>query len=284
MKRPRIRSDWGQIMTAMIFGTEVSEYRAPVCLADRIETEHGVWTLQAGPIAPAIGGNLKPFVSDLLDNALEGDGTMIRRLHLAAVLMMSVMAIAGSPTEAGETQTYSYDVQGHLVAVQYSGSINNGQADSICFDPADNRTRYVSSSSGVVASCISAPTPPQGGPPSFAISSSVYGYEQTNMIFAVTKTGGLSSSYSVTFATANGTALAGSDFSAASGTLTFGPSETTKYISIAILGGGGVEPLENYYVNIASPSGGSTITTSQGVGWIEDVSSGGGGGHGCQTC
>src|SRR3546814_15033576 len=59
---------------------------------------------------------------------------------------------------AGETISYSYDALGRLVAVQSSGSINNNQAHSICYDPSGNRTQYKSSSTGTLATC-STPTP-----------------------------------------------------------------------------------------------------------------------------
>jgi hypothetical protein len=54
---------------------------------------------------------------------------------------------------AGETQVYTYDALGRLTAVQYSGTVNNGQAHSLCYDPAGNRTKYRSSASGVIAAC-----------------------------------------------------------------------------------------------------------------------------------
>lgn len=54
---------------------------------------------------------------------------------------------------ASETQTYSYDELARLTAVQYSGTINNGQAHSLCYDPAGNRTKYKSDAAGIIATC-----------------------------------------------------------------------------------------------------------------------------------
>lgn len=50
----------------------------------------------------------------------------------------SFAAILALPTAAvaSETQTYSYDELGRLTAVQYSGTVNNGQAHSLCYGPA----------------------------------------------------------------------------------------------------------------------------------------------------
>lgn len=70
---------------------------------------------------------------------------------------------------ASEIQEYTYDALGRLVAVEYSGSVNSGQAHSICYDPAGNRTVYKSSSTGGLAGCAtSTPTPtptPTNTPP-----------------------------------------------------------------------------------------------------------------------
>lgn len=87
-------------------------------------------------------------------------------LRLAALLTMSA-ALAGRAL-ATETQTYTYDEFGRLVAVSYAGTINSGNKHSICFDAADNRTRYRSDPSGAGAACpppVPVPTPPPVPPP-----------------------------------------------------------------------------------------------------------------------
>jgi hypothetical protein len=66
----------------------------------------------------------------------------------------------------------------------------------------------------------------------------------------------------VNYATANGTATAGKDYQAASGTLTFAPSEITKTISILTYGDNNFEPNETFFVNLSSPVNG-TILVSQ---------------------
>jgi hypothetical protein len=50
--------------------------------------------------------------------------------------------------------------------------------------------------------------------------------EGINLIITVTRAGGTASGVSVNYATSNGTAIAGQDYTAASGTLTFGANET----------------------------------------------------------
>jgi hypothetical protein len=73
----------------------------------------------------------------------------------------------------------------------------------------------------------------------------------------------------VDFATADGTATAGSDYLAAAGTVTFAPSETTQTISITVTGDPQVEPEEDFFVNLSNPTN-ATIADSQGIGTITD--------------
>ena len=67
-------------------------------------------------------------------------------------------------------------------------------------------------------------------PPSFAISD-VSATEGGSLTFTVTKTGAATGSFSVNYATANGTATSPSDYTAASGTLTFAQADTARTIN-----------------------------------------------------
>jgi chitinase len=73
----------------------------------------------------------------------------------------------------------------------------------------------------------------------------------------------------VAYATGNGTATAGSDYQAASGTLTFAPGETTKTITVLVYGDRLGEPNETFVVNLSGPTN-ATIADGQGVGTILD--------------
>src|SRR5690606_35999668 len=76
-----------------------------------------------------------------------------RRLFLAsglgAVLLFG-LAVAGA---ASETKTYTYDALGRLVKAQSSGTVNNLDTNSICYDPAGNRTQYKSNGAGGALNC-----------------------------------------------------------------------------------------------------------------------------------
>src|SRR5262249_55230686 len=86
----------------------------------------------------------------------------------------------------------------------------------------------------------------------------------TNAVFTVTLASSSTQTVIINYATANGTALAGSDYVAASGTLTFNPGETTKPITVQVNGDTTDEPDETYFVNLSS----STAGTAQALGTI----------------
>ena len=89
----------------------------------------------------------------------------------------------------------------------------------------------------------------------------------TNATFAVTLSASSSQTVTVTYTTANGTATAGSDYAAKSGTLTFAPGVTTQPIAVLVMGDATVEPNETFVVNLSGPVN-ATIGDSQGVGTI----------------
>ena len=89
----------------------------------------------------------------------------------------------------------------------------------------------------------------------------------TAFTFSVNLSSPSAQSVSVNYGTANGTAAAGSDFIAASGTITFNPNEMSKPVTVLINGDTAVEPNETFLVNLSNP-GNATISDNQGVGTI----------------
>jgi endoglucanase len=71
----------------------------------------------------------------------------------------------------------------------------------------------------------------------------------------------------VKYATADGSAEAGSDYTATSGTLTFAPGETTQTITVSVRGDELEEGDETFEVNLSDPSH-ATIVDAQGTGAI----------------
>ena len=83
----------------------------------------------------------------------------------------------------------------------------------------------------------------------------------TTRLVDVTRTGGSDNTVAINYATADGTAIAGSDYTATSGTLVFNQGETSKQISITVLNDSVYELQESFALNLSSPTGGATLGT-----------------------
>ncbi len=88
-----------------------------------------------------------------------------------------------------------------------------------------------------------------------------------NAVFTVSLSAASTTAVTVNYATSNGTATAGSDYTAASGSITFAPGETSKTINVAILGDTTVESDETFNLVLSSPVG-ATISRATAVGKI----------------
>ena len=87
--------------------------------------------------------------------------------------------------------------------------------------------------------------------------------------FTVTLSAAYSLPVTVTYATASGTAAAGSDYQAASGTLTIPAGQTMETITVLAKGDRVAEPNETFYVYLSSGTG-VMIADGQGAGTIVD--------------
>jgi hypothetical protein len=73
---------------------------------------------------------------------------------------------------------------------------------------------------------------------------------------------------SVAYVTQNGTAVAGSDYIATSGTLTFAAGETAKSVAVSVIGDTVRERDETFYLVLLNPSANARIVDAEGVGTI----------------
>lgn len=168
------------------------------------------------------------------------------------VLTLLLICVSAS---ASETTTYTYDALGRLVVTSKSdGAAPNGQITT-SFDAAGNRTNY------------SVTVPPPPGVVSFQVATPPTVSAGTPLVFTITKSGSTSASYSLSYATADGTAVAGSHYTATTGSVTFAPSETSKTVSVAT-NGNAVGGPRTILLNLSGVSGGATIAVSQATGTV----------------
>ena len=90
----------------------------------------------------------------------------------------------------------------------------------------------------------------------------------TAYTFTVTLAPASTGTVTVTYATANGTARAGSDYTAVPATLlTFGPGQTSKQVTVIATGDTTQEANETFFVNLSAPSG-ATLFDGKGRGTL----------------
>jgi len=107
-------------------------------------------------------------------------------------------------------------------------------------------------------------------PPTISISDTAQSEGDsgtTNVSFEVTLSAASSQTITVDYLTVNGSALSGSDFQAAGGTLNFAPGETGKTIVVAVNGDQDVETDEAFVVSLSNPAN-ATTSKSLGTGTI----------------
>ena len=89
----------------------------------------------------------------------------------------------------------------------------------------------------------------------------------TPFVFTVSLVTPSAATVSVNFATSNGDAIAGLDYVATSGTVTFAPGVTTQTITVNVFGDNVGENGERFFVNLSNPTEAS-ISDNQGLGTI----------------
>jgi surface adhesion protein len=106
--------------------------------------------------------------------------------------------------------------------------------------------------------------------PSLAIGNVTVNESAGTMTFTVTLSAASGQSVSVNYATGGGTATAGSDYTAASGTLTFNAGVTTQTITVAITDDTLTESSETFNVTLSGASNATIAGTGIGTGTIID--------------
>ena len=109
-------------------------------------------------------------------------------------------------------------------------------------------------------------------PPSLSIADT-QGPEGSALAFAVSLSPASAETVTVAYATADGTASGGADYTAASGTLTFAPGETAKTVEVAALADEAAESEETFTVALTNAQG-ATVADGEATGTVADVAPG----------
>jgi subtilisin-like proprotein convertase family protein len=105
--------------------------------------------------------------------------------------------------------------------------------------------------------------PPASGMLQFAVTNIWVGESNLNATLSVLRTGGSDGAVGVSFATANGSALAGTDYVATNGVLSWADGDsTTRNIAISILNDAVQETDELFAVTLTTPTGGASLSNA----------------------
>ena len=157
----------------------------------------------------------------------------------------------------------------------WNGQVSAGQTTSFGFQASTGGTGTAVTGLQVNGAGTPAPTPtpPTVTPPGVTVANATVaepGTGTTSAVFAVTLSKASATPVSVGYATANGTATAGADYTATSGTLSFAAGVTSQQISVPILRDTLTEPTETFTVTLSNPTG-ATLTTAKATGTITDT-------------
>lgn len=92
-------------------------------------------------------------------------------------------------------------------------------------------------------------------------SSALYSVNENSGVATITvqRNGGSSGSLTVNYATSDGTAQAGSDYSSTTGTLSFANGETSKTFTVPLLDDAAIEGVETFNLTLSNPGNGAVI-------------------------
>jgi hypothetical protein len=90
----------------------------------------------------------------------------------------------------------------------------------------------------------------------------------TNAVFTVSLSPAATSNTTVQFATANGTGVAGTDYTATSGTLTFTAGASTRTITVPVIGNNLPDDSDTFVINLSNASANATIADPTALGTI----------------
>ena len=108
------------------------------------------------------------------------------------------------------------------------------------------------------------------GPAALSVADATANESDGSIAFAVTLDRAASGEVTVDWATANGSATAGEDYTAGSGTLTFAAGERSKTVSVALLDDAVDDGGETFTVSLSNPTG-AVIADGEATGTIENA-------------
>ncbi|HEX5035668.1 MAG TPA: Calx-beta domain-containing protein [bacterium] len=189
--------------------------------------------------ASASGYRIEFFSNDSCDDSGQGEGEVF------------LGAVTGVNTNGSGNASFTADL---------SVSVPSGQAiTATATDPDSNTSEF--------SACLTSVAPGSLG---FGDAAFAANEADGHVTITVTRTGGSDGAVSVDYATGDGTATDGGDYTGASGTLNFADGETSKTFEIPLLNDANFEGSETVDLTLSHAQGGAALGVSEAALTIAD--------------
>ena len=168
----------------------------------------------------------------------------------------NVLAGPGSVTPSQQSVTFNQ------AAVVTATANTVGYAPSFSSNCGGKQNGYTFATGPVSSDCLVTVTFIPSQTLQFGASTYTFSESGTSVTIPVTRVGGTTGTLTVQYSTVNGSASAGTDYTAKTGILTFAPGITSQSIVIPITNDTAVESAENFVLNLSNPTGGAGIGTN----------------------
>ena len=199
-------------------------------------------------------GSGKPFQGTTTKYRVEVVGAAVPQEEKPQTV---TVAFSNVPPEHDGQTPFTLDVQSGSKPAPEAFTVRNGTVmRAWSLDPVLWRVRVAPKSWKDVKIALGGASAKVQGPARIRVADArAKEGKDASLDFAVTLSRAASGPVSVDYATEDGTAAAGADYTAASGTLTFAPGETAKTVSVALLDDSIDEGKETFTLKLSNPQG-----------------------------
>ncbi len=173
-------------------------------------------------------------------------------------------------TSTSGTLTFAPGITTQTVNVPVRGDLLDEPNENFVLklSAAVNATLTRTQASAIITDNDAAPT--VGVANTAPVTEPVPGGAAASATFTIALNAPSAQTVTVAYATANGTALAGRDYTATSGTLTFAANERTKSVTVPLLADSEPEGNETFYLQLGAPVNATLAAASRGTATIAD--------------
>ena len=232
-----------------------------------------------------------PTISVANATVAEGNSGSRNLAFTASLSKASTTAVSVNYATSNGTATAGQDYTAASGTVTFapgvlSQQVNVAVTGDTVVEPSETLTVTLSNPTGATLSTATATgtitnddtTPATVAPPTISVANTTVAEGNSgsrNLAFTVSLSKASATAVTVNYATSNGTASAGQDYSATSGTATFAPGVLSQQVNVAVNGDTAVEPNETLTVTLSNPTG-ATLATATATGTITNDDTTGG--------